>query len=63
MSPAGAAWRNTFATAAQHLEPGGIAAFHLPLLEPMRAPGARQSGPAVVDQLPRERRAAAALRP
>jgi SAM-dependent methyltransferase len=37
--PAGAAWRNTFATAAHHLESGGFAAFHLPLLEPMRAPG------------------------
>lgn len=34
--PAGAAWRNTFATAARHLAPGGTAAFHLPLLELMR---------------------------
>ena len=37
--PRGAAWRNTFATAARHLEPGGLAAFHLPLIEKMRAPG------------------------
>lgn len=34
--PVGAAWRNTFATAARHLGPGGLAAFHLPLLELMR---------------------------
>lgn len=38
-APAGAAWRNTFATAARHLRPGGLAAFHLPLLEIMRMPG------------------------
>lgn len=37
--PAGAAWRNTFATAARHLQPGGLAAFHLPLAEIMRMPG------------------------
>ncbi|HEY8614861.1 class I SAM-dependent methyltransferase [Phenylobacterium sp.] len=37
--PAGTAWRNTFATAARHLPPGGRAAFHLPLLEIMRMPG------------------------
>ena len=37
--PTGAAWRNTFATAAHHLAPGGLAAFHLPLLEIMRRPG------------------------
>jgi len=36
--PAGAAWRNTFATAARHLEPDGFAAFHLPLLDVMRSP-------------------------
>jgi SAM-dependent methyltransferase len=35
--PAGAAWRNTFATAARHLGPGRRAAVHLPLLELMRA--------------------------
>jgi len=39
--PRGAAWKNTFATAARHLEAGGLAAFHLPLPEAMRqaAPG------------------------
>lgn len=37
--PAGAAWANTFATAARHLGPGGRAAFHLPRLEIMRLPG------------------------
>lgn len=37
--PAGAAWRNTFTTAARHLETGGLAAFHLPLAEVMRLPG------------------------
>lgn len=36
--PTGAAWRNTFATAARSLEPGGRAAFHLPRLEIMRLP-------------------------
>lgn len=34
--PAGAAWKNTFATAARHLQPGGLAAFHLPKLSIMR---------------------------
>lgn len=34
--PRGMAWKNTFATAARHLEPGGLAAFHLPLPELMR---------------------------
>lgn len=37
--PAGAAWKNTFAVAARHLAPGGLAAFHLPRLEAMRAVG------------------------
>jgi SAM-dependent methyltransferase len=37
--PAGAAWANTFATAARHLSTGGLAAFHLPRLEIMRMPG------------------------
>lgn len=37
--PAGAAWRNTFASAARHLGAGGLAAFHLPLAEIMRMPG------------------------
>jgi SAM-dependent methyltransferase len=48
--PAGAAWRNTFATAAHHLESGGLAAFHLPLLEPMRAPGPANPDLPVMDQ-------------
>ncbi|MDB5423728.1 MAG: hypothetical protein JWQ29_1144 [Phenylobacterium sp.] len=48
--PAGAAWRNTFATAARHLEPGGYAAFHLPLLEPMRAPAPDNPDLPVMDQ-------------
>jgi SAM-dependent methyltransferase len=34
--PAGQAWKNSFATAARHLAPGGRAAFHLPLLDLMR---------------------------
>lgn len=34
--PAGAAWRNTFATMARHLKPGGLAAVHLPIVETMR---------------------------
>ncbi len=29
--PAGTAWRNTFKGVAQHLKPGGLAAFHMPL--------------------------------
>ncbi|PZQ60640.1 MAG: hypothetical protein DI570_13855 [Phenylobacterium zucineum] len=37
--PAGAAWKNTFAVTARHLAPGGLAAFHLPRLETMRALG------------------------
>ena len=36
--PAGAAWTNTFATAARHLRPGDRAAFHLPRLNIMRLP-------------------------
>lgn len=35
-APRGMAWKNTFATAARHLKPGGLAAFHLPLAEAMR---------------------------
>jgi SAM-dependent methyltransferase len=34
--PAGQAWKNSFATAARHLAPGGRAAFHLPRLDLMR---------------------------
>ncbi|CAN7470423.1 class I SAM-dependent methyltransferase [Phenylobacterium sp. LjRoot219] len=37
--PAGAAWRNTFAVMARHLDAGGITAVHLPLVEAMRLPG------------------------
>ncbi|MBL8554746.1 MAG: class I SAM-dependent methyltransferase [Phenylobacterium sp.] len=37
--PGGAAWRNTFATAARHLGHGGLAAFHLPKSGIMRLPG------------------------
>lgn len=37
--PAGAAWKNTFRTAATHLAEGGLAAFHLPRLEVMSRPG------------------------
>jgi SAM-dependent methyltransferase len=48
--PAGAAWRNTFATAAHHLAGGGFAAFHLPLLEPMRAPGPANPDLPVMDR-------------
>src|SRR5947209_3882475 len=33
------AWRNTFDTAARHLNEGGLAPFHLPLVEVMRLPG------------------------
>ncbi|RAK56931.1 class I SAM-dependent methyltransferase [Phenylobacterium deserti] len=36
--PAGTAWKNTFRTMAAHLEPGGMAAVHLPLAEHMRGP-------------------------
>ncbi len=43
--PAGAAWRNTFAVAARHLQPGGLAAFHLPRLDLMRLPGPDPAAP------------------
>jgi SAM-dependent methyltransferase len=48
--PAGAAWKNTFATAARHLQPGGLAAFHLPLMEIMRMPGPANPELPVMDQ-------------
>ena len=55
--PAGAAWRNTFAVAAHHLKTDGVAAFHLPLLEPMRSPGPANPDLPVSDQpLPNGRR-------
>jgi SAM-dependent methyltransferase len=48
--PRGMAWKNTFATAARHLKPGGLAAFHLPLLEVMRLSGPVTSDLPVLDQ-------------
>jgi SAM-dependent methyltransferase len=48
--PAGAAWKNTFATAARHLQPGGLAAFHLPLMEIMRLSGPANPELPVMDQ-------------
>lgn len=48
--PHGMAWRNTFAVAARHLKPGGIAAFHLPMLPIMRLPGPENSDQAVFDE-------------
>jgi SAM-dependent methyltransferase len=48
--PAGAAWRNTFATAARHLQPGGIAAFHLPLRAVMSSPGPGNPDLPVLDE-------------
>ena len=48
--PRGAAWRNTFETAARHLAPGGLAAFHLPRLDIMRLPGPTDLGLPVLDQ-------------
>lgn len=52
-TPAGAAWKNTFATAARHLAPGGRAAFHLPKLEIMRRlPPANPALPVLDQPLP-----------
>jgi len=48
--PRGMAWKNTFATAARHLKSGGLAAFHLPLLEIMRMPGPADPEQPVLDQ-------------
>jgi SAM-dependent methyltransferase len=48
--PRGMAWKNTFATAARHLKPGGLAAFHLPLVEIMRLPGPEDCDVPVLDQ-------------
>jgi len=48
--PRGAAWRNTFATAARHLQSGGMAAFHLPLVDVMRLPGPADLDLPVLDQ-------------
>jgi SAM-dependent methyltransferase len=55
--PAGAAWKNTFATVARHLAPGGLAAVHLPRLEIMRLPGPPDPERPVLDEpLPDGRR-------
>lgn len=55
--PTGAAWANTFATAARHLTAGGLAAFHLPRLEIMRLPGPANPDLPVMDSaLPDGRR-------
>ncbi|MBS0334555.1 MAG: methyltransferase domain-containing protein [Proteobacteria bacterium] len=48
--PRGMAWKNTFATAARHLKSGGLAAFHLPLLEMMRLPGPANPEAPVLDE-------------
>jgi SAM-dependent methyltransferase len=48
--PRGMAWKNTFATAARHLKSGGLAAFHLPLIDIMRLPGPGESSQPVLDQ-------------
>jgi SAM-dependent methyltransferase len=48
--PTGAAWRNTFAVAARHLQAGGFAAFHLPKLELMRGLGPPDPRRPVLDQ-------------
>jgi SAM-dependent methyltransferase len=48
--PRGAAWKNTFATAARHLKSGGLAAFHLPRLDIMRMPGPADPSQPVLDQ-------------
>jgi SAM-dependent methyltransferase len=54
--PAGAAWRNTFATAARHLEPGGRAAFHLPRADQMGKAGPPSDRPVFAQALPDGRR-------
>jgi len=48
--PLGAAWKNTFATAARHLPAGGLAAFHLPRLEVMREAPAPDPEAVVFDE-------------
>lgn len=47
--PGGAAWKNTFATAARHLGHGGLAAFHLPDPDIMRMPGPADPTQPVMD--------------
>ncbi|THD51748.1 class I SAM-dependent methyltransferase [Phenylobacterium sp.] len=48
--PRGMAWKNTFATASRHLRAGGLAAFHLPLVDIMRAPGPADSSRPVLNE-------------
>jgi hypothetical protein len=48
--PAGQAWKNSFATAARHLAPGGLAAFHLPRLEVMAQAGPPDPAGVVLDE-------------
>jgi len=48
--PTGTAWRNTFAVAARHLAPRGLAAFHLPKLELMQGLEAPDPRRPVLDQ-------------
>lgn len=48
--PAGAAWKNTFATAARHLAAGGRAAFHLPLARLMGGLGPPDPKAVVLDE-------------
>jgi SAM-dependent methyltransferase len=48
--PAGAAWRNSFASAARHLPSGGLAAFHLPRLDLMRQAGPPDPKAVVLDE-------------
>lgn len=48
--PRGMAWKSVFATAARHLKPGGLAAFHLPRLEAMRRPGPEADDAPILDK-------------
>jgi SAM-dependent methyltransferase len=50
--PAGAAWRNTFATMARHLKVDGRVAVHLPLAELMARPGPPPDLPVLDRPLP-----------
>lgn len=55
--PAGAAWKNGFATAARHLPAGGLFAVHLPNLDLMRRLGPIDPKAVVMDRpLPNGRR-------
>ncbi|HEV2533104.1 class I SAM-dependent methyltransferase [Phenylobacterium sp.] len=48
--PAGQAWKNSFRTAARHLAPGGLAAFHLPRLSLMSQVSPPDPGAVVLDE-------------